>query len=217
MQYQWVDISFILGCIDFWAHRNARNRFYIHHKLWGDPDSSNRLQDDPGGIGTFKSAGAYFQHDYDAFCSKSGEELSSLSGDASWLEVHRETQIPDHLLTGPWDEEAVQKLFWLVRAGARLSADQTWETTLEGYHNAMAVRSKSPASKINLPVIRLLLTLGGSHWPEYIAGSEFERLHTLEQSLRLSNRTDTYKKYASVATMLAHNYPPSAPDRAAAD
>jgi hypothetical protein len=176
-----------------------------------------------GGIGSFMSASRYFQHDYAAFCAQAerGDPLPALDDDdddvvepGSWIEVHRDTHIPDGLLTGApaWDDAAVQKLFWLVRAGARLSADQTWETTLEGYHNAVRGRRSvsSGGGDVNLPVIRLLLILGGDHWPSHVASAELEKLQVKERELWSSQQRDAYGKYACVARMLVQRYSASA-------
>ncbi|KAK9414263.1 hypothetical protein SUNI508_02362 [Seiridium unicorne] len=206
LRYSWVDVSFILDCMDAWVKRSARNRFFQHQKLWGDSNSLRKLDDDPGGFGNFRSARQYFEHDYDAFCSKVHHDLPALNGQPSLIEIHPDTQIPDNLLTGPWDEGATQKLFWLVRAGARLSADQTWETTLEGYHKAIAGNSEFRDGDINLPVIRLILILGGNHWPQYVADSELAKLQDKEETLRDRGQRDVYHKYACVATMLLQRY-----------
>ncbi|ETS78485.1 hypothetical protein PFICI_10547 [Pestalotiopsis fici W106-1] len=216
LQYSWVDISFILSCVDSWAQKYARDRFYQHQKLWGDPpstfdaDSQDQLPEedeaDAGGIGSFTSASRYFEHDYAAFAAQAerGDPLPALDDEWSWIEVHRETQIPDGLLTGPsWDDAAMRKLFWLVRAGARLSSDQTWETTLEGYHNAM---KSTGDDHVNLLVIRLLLTLAGDHWPAHIASAELDKLHDKERELWSSQQREVYSRYACVARMLVQRY-----------
>ena len=58
------------------------------------------------------------------------------------LEVHPGTRIPGDLLSGPFESdggtidvgtEKMQRLFWLVRGGACLQEDQTWEVTREGF------------------------------------------------------------------------------------
>lgn len=217
--------------MDSWAQRNARDKFYQHQKLWGHPPSASSSLEEgeedqdtsTGGIGSFTSASRYFQHDYAAFCAQAerGDPLPALNDDdddvvepGSWIEVHRDTHIPDGLLTGApaWDEAAVQKLFWLVRAGARLSADQTWETTLEGYHNAVRGRRSvsSGGGDVNLPVIRLLLILGGDHWPSHVASAELEKLQVKERELWSSQQRDAYGKYACVARMLVQRYSASA-------
>lgn len=206
LQYSWVDISFILDCTDSWAQRFAKNRFFRHHKIWGNPGILHQWEDDSGGFGSFKSARHYFQHDYDAFCTQTDHDSPPLQAGSSWLEVHHETNIPDELLTGPWNEAATQKLFWLVRAGARLSHDQTWETTLEGYHNATRSSTASNGDTINLPVVRLLLTLGGDHWPKYVADSELQKLQDMETTLRDKGQIEAYRKYACIAAMLLRVY-----------
>jgi hypothetical protein len=189
------------------VQRYARDRFFQHQKLWGDPDTVNKLDDDPGGINNFKSARQYFLHDYDAFCSNVNDQLPPLGDETSWIEVHLDTHIPERLLTGPWNEEDTQKLFWLYRAGARLSDEQTWEVTLEGYRHAMATETNPPTGNINLPVIRLLFILGRDHWPEHVVSSEFDKLERLKMSLPFRGRSDIYLKYATVASMMTCNYP----------
>jgi hypothetical protein len=212
LQYSWVDIDLILDCVDAWVQRFAASRFFQHRKLWGDPDTSHKLDDDPGGFGNYKSARQYFQHDYDAFCSHIDDHLPQVDNQSSWIEVHRDTQIPDDLLAGPWNERATQKLFWLVRAGARLSAEQTWETTLEAYHCAMGAGTAVQNGGINLPVIRLLMILGGNHWPPHIASTELEKLQAKERLLRANGEQDAYHKHACVASMLIQRYSTPAPD-----
>ncbi|KAI0124740.1 hypothetical protein BJ170DRAFT_474203 [Xylariales sp. AK1849] len=198
LQYSWVTISFILECMDLWVRRFARDRLFHHEKLWGNPSTPNQLDDDPGGITHFGLARQYFQHDYEAFCSLK----MPLFIDASWIEVHFETQIPDILVTGPWDEDARQKLFWLYRAGARLSTDQTWEVTLEGYHNAMASETDPPSGNIEIPVIRLLLILGFSDWPHHVVELELRKLVDLATSLFRSGLLHVYRKYDIVENMM---------------
>ena len=41
-------------------------------------------------------------------------------GSQNYANVARGTEIPHTLLMGPWDEEAVKFLFWLVMGGARI-------------------------------------------------------------------------------------------------
>lgn len=59
------------------------------------------------------------------------------------LEVHPGALIPKDLLSGPFEseddgsitvgQEKAQRLFWLVRGGACLQEDQTWESTRDGF------------------------------------------------------------------------------------
>lgn len=64
----------------------------------------------------------------------------------SHIEVHPRTAIPNDLLAGPFmdqdgdyriGEEKVRRLFWLVRGGACLQEDQTWEITIQGFSAMM--------------------------------------------------------------------------------
>lgn len=123
--------------------------------------------------------------------------MTYLGDHTSLVEVHCDTEIPEKLLTGPWNEDAVKKLFWLVRAGARLSATQTWEVTLEGYHSALSEETVPPTGRINIPVIRLLLKLGGTdHWPKNVLSKElgdlFERAGRVPDKARLSYQAVYY-------------------------
>lgn len=43
------------------------------------------------------------------------------------LDMHPRVRIPDCLLTGPYGEDEVHLLFWLVRGGTRIAAQQSWE------------------------------------------------------------------------------------------
>ncbi|ROW10569.1 hypothetical protein VMCG_01913 [Cytospora schulzeri] len=58
------------------------------------------------------------------------------------LEVHPGARVPGDLLAGPFESddgdvgvgvEKMERLFWLVRGGACLQEDQTWEVTREGF------------------------------------------------------------------------------------
>lgn len=65
---------------------------------------------------------------------------------SSHLEVHPGTSIPYDLLSGPFEsedgdiqmgEEKMLRLFWLVRGGACLQQDQTWEVTRQGFREIL--------------------------------------------------------------------------------
>ncbi|EAA35673.1 hypothetical protein GE21DRAFT_218 [Neurospora crassa] len=56
-----------------------------------------------------------------------------------YWDIHPATKIPNHLLANPvasWD--SVKLLYWLVRGGATLSSEQTWELTKLGYECLMS-------------------------------------------------------------------------------
>lgn len=46
----------------------------------------------------------------------------------TYVNLPRDTEIPHTLLMGPWDEEAVRFLFWLVMGGVRID----WLTSTSG-------------------------------------------------------------------------------------
>ncbi|KAI0487341.1 hypothetical protein F4859DRAFT_252025 [Xylaria cf. heliscus] len=179
----WATIDMILDCRDIWVRRHARNLPFQYFPLWGNPiePSSYTGSGATVGIGDIKEARCYFHHDYNAF--RNIEHLRTLSGGAeylteynpsTWIEVHMSTKIPDDLVTGPWDEGSLQKFFWLVQAGARLSSDQTWEITREGFNNALSDQ-KAP----NLTVVRLLNILGAFRlWPKYVRVEESRKIDT---------------------------------------
>jgi len=46
----------------------------------------------------------------------------------TYMDVEDGVEIPPSLLTGPWTEEMVKYLFWMVKSGARLE----WLTSTSG-------------------------------------------------------------------------------------
>ncbi|KAI0548506.1 hypothetical protein F4679DRAFT_596764 [Xylaria curta] len=188
----WTTIDMILDCRDIWVRRHARTRSFQYPALWGDPVEPNSYTASGAvvGMGDMKEARSSFYRDYNAF--RNIERLSTYSEASRYrsernpntrIEVHRFTEIPDDLLTGPWDEASLQKLFWLVQGGARLSPGQTWEVTLEGFSNAM-----SDECAPNLTVIRLLDILGAFlKWPGYVRKQEYDKIDTVMPILTGNN------------------------------
>ncbi|KAI2639405.1 hypothetical protein GGS21DRAFT_429275 [Xylaria nigripes] len=184
----WATIDLMLDCRDIWIRRHAQNRPFEHVHLWGIPITPC-LYTGTGvavGVSGIKEARYYFYHDYEAF--RNIEQMNSYTAADSylsercttWIEVHRSTQIPDELLTGPWDEKDLQKLFWLIQAGARLSPDQTWELTCEGYREA----TLDPCSP-NVTVIRILRSLDAFRkWPHHIRVEELFKISNLNPDNR---------------------------------
>ncbi|KAI0805512.1 hypothetical protein GGR55DRAFT_655578 [Xylaria sp. FL0064] len=171
----WTTIDMILECRDIWIRRHARNRLFecspIWHQIhyWEGPWPYHLY-----GRNDVKDAKRYFYYDYEAIRHADNtiydsDMLYFSERDLStWIEVHRSTRIPDDLITGPWDESSLQKLFWLVQAGARLSPAQTWEVTREGFVNALSDRYAP-----NMTAIRLLNILHAfENWPEQVRFEE---------------------------------------------
>jgi hypothetical protein len=42
------------------------------------------------------------------------------------IEIKRGVVLPDRILTGPWTEEKMKYLFWLMKSGARSTTDYPW-------------------------------------------------------------------------------------------
>ncbi|KAI0405482.1 hypothetical protein F4802DRAFT_597038 [Xylaria palmicola] len=207
LAYSWATIDIILDCWDIWVRRHARNLPFQHFPLWGEPLKPNAYTGSgvAVGISDIKESRYYFYHDYNAF--RNVEHQSNYSGyhsernPSTWIQVHRSTEIPDDLLTGPWVEDSLQKLFWLVQAGARLSAAQTWEVTSEGFRNAISDRHAP-----NLTVIRLLHILGAfQEWPGHVQKDECRRLDAIVPFLKRDGDTDLRAKYTYIECLLMSN------------
>ncbi|KAI1125771.1 hypothetical protein F5Y10DRAFT_224310 [Nemania abortiva] len=174
----WTTIDMILDCRDIWVRRHAQARPFEYIALWGCPNGTAFIHRSPSiGNSDIKEARCYFYHDYGAFRHEKmiplgSRELGMFPFHGPWIEVHRSAEIPDDLITGPWDEGSLQKLFWLMQAGARLSPNQTWEVTLEGFRNATSDRNAP-----NMTALKLLHVLGAFlNWPKHIREEEKQKV-----------------------------------------
>ncbi|KAJ8121494.1 hypothetical protein ONZ43_g2067 [Nemania bipapillata] len=203
----WTTIQLILDCRDMWVRRRARDRSFEYVPLWGDPLHSSPCTGSGAtiGISNIKEARYYFYHDYYAFrnveclgASYWGAEYRKEDDPITWIDINKSTVIPDDLITGPWDDGSLQKLFWLIQAGARLSPSQTWELTREGFCNALS-NQNAP----NLTVMRILNILGAfQDWPVHVRQEEFYKVDAIMDILREDNVTDLHAKYAYVEWLL---------------
>ncbi|KAI0913788.1 hypothetical protein F4823DRAFT_621981 [Ustulina deusta] len=203
----WTTIDMILDCRDIWVRRHARNLPFEYFSIWGNPISPVSHTGSGGtvGISDIKEARWYFYHDYHAFRNverqssySEGLEFRTERNPSTWIEVHASTEIPDDLITGPWDESSLQKLFWLVQAGARLSSGQTWEVTREGFRNAT-----SDQYAPNLTAIRLLHILAAfQNWPRHVRHEEFHKIDVIMPILKRDNDTALHAKYTYVESLL---------------
>ncbi|KAI5925786.1 hypothetical protein F4810DRAFT_708299 [Camillea tinctor] len=209
LEYPWTNISCILNCWDLWVQLHARGRHFEHSQIWNSPESPSIGV--PAGIyDDTQGARRYFFQDYHDF--RQVEELKRPDlvalyhrgqRSVTWIEVHPNTRIPDFLLMGPWNEEALQKLFWLVRAGARLSPDQTWELTLQGFHNAIDDANPSTTGSLNLTVLRLFDILKAFEtWPQYIRQEEYDKIDRMSSTL-LDSSKETRYKYSYILTLMS--------------
>ncbi|KAI1259850.1 hypothetical protein F5Y18DRAFT_407941 [Xylariaceae sp. FL1019] len=192
----WVTIDLILDCWDIWVRKYARNRTLVHAPLWKDPGSINPAEPydayveqnldvvtEPGQI---KEARHYFFHDYKLhrqFLEDMGNQWSPLwTGRFNWMQVHPDTRFPEALLTGPWDEAATQKLFWLVRGFPEIWAHRSetiasWEVTKPGYLTALRA--------VNITVLHLFKMLDvPSFWPIHVQEEVADEVAAFIQELR---------------------------------
>lgn len=86
------------------------------------------------------------------------------------IEVHPGVTIPDRLLAGPYESETgdgnldigerkMHLLFWLVRGGARFQAEQTWESSREGFKAILQLVTRVQAGKTASKVVKRRVTL----------------------------------------------------------
>ncbi|KAI1077041.1 hypothetical protein F5B20DRAFT_303646 [Whalleya microplaca] len=206
LEYSWADVPFILDCWDRWVRRYAKNRPYHHVKIWdnaGVSTSDDATEDSSNNTGDVKKASHYFFHDFVAFRRVLTETgIRRENNTRTLIEVHRDTRVPDALLSGPWDAAALQKFFWLVRAGARLSPDQTWEVTLQCYHDAIT-DTTPPTGDVNLTVIRLLDTMEAFNaWPKHVVVEEYERAERICVSSNRAIEAGVFLNYAYILMRL---------------
>ncbi|KAI1804799.1 hypothetical protein F4811DRAFT_518494 [Daldinia bambusicola] len=217
LEYSWTNISFILECWDFYVRRLAKaqspgnNRlFHFQHlRIWGDPDNpANAMQKDDSYLVDPQEASRCFFHDYAAFRAireHIGYYVRTFAepSPSTFLQVHKDTCMPDSLFASPYTDESLQKLFWLVRGGARLSPDQTWELTLQAFRDAVP-ETLPHAGEVNLIMVRLLFTLGAYRsWPEYVVDEEEDRIHSILSKFTPKPTANIVKEYRYIALMIS--------------
>ncbi|KAI0384452.1 hypothetical protein F5Y04DRAFT_229920 [Hypomontagnella monticulosa] len=190
LEFPWASVDIILKTWDIFIQRIAKNHLVvrapmivIHPRIWGDPeDVTNTLAEDEGVIVDSHDTGKAFWHDYDAF--RKVEDLGTKNFEwfagnfdlHTFFFVHREFRIPDVLFTSPCTDDLVKKLFWLLRAGAHLARDQTWELTLQAFHHAVPM-TLPDSGQINLTMVRILDAFCAfEKWPAHVRFDEITRL-----------------------------------------
>ncbi|KAI1434816.1 hypothetical protein GGR50DRAFT_377712 [Xylaria sp. CBS 124048] len=202
----WTTIDMILDCRDIWVRRNARNLSSRFHPL-GDSSGVNSSVTGVGGAvevndnnkarDTFYSAYRTFRG-VELLSTRLGVEYYMIYNVNTWIEVHRSTEIPDKLITGPWGEKDLQKLFWLVHSGAHLSPSQTWEVTLEGFRNAM-----SAPHAPNLTAMRLLHILTAfQEWPTHVRTEEARGINATAAVFEKDGKMTLHTKYRFIGRLI---------------
>ncbi|KAF4583022.1 hypothetical protein GQ602_006166 [Ophiocordyceps camponoti-floridani] len=132
-----VDIDFILQAQQTWADRYARDRWYSHSSPWHQTnDEVGHVH--AGGHGHF-DARACFEVDYQ-------QAVKLALPFRQWPEwraqdVHPLVRMPTALITGPWNDEQLRRLFWLTRGGIMMDHKDRplppWEVKLKCLENAV--------------------------------------------------------------------------------
>lgn len=119
-----------------------------------------------GGIGHF-NAQSCFDHDFGL--ARVTRLFDSYEGPWVYTDVHPRTRIPNDLITGPWTIEMEKRLFWLVRGGAQLQSDQTWELTVAGLRSCLPTIPGRP-NVLMLNLLQLPNVIGD--WPQSVRDQE---------------------------------------------
>lgn len=128
-----------------------------------------------GSASEMTSAEGYFLREYTRF--RHQDPLGRTLVPSGISLVHVNTRIPDALVTGPWDDESLPKLYWLICARAATGddngsgngnggyqEDQTWELPYKGVETAFALSATRP--EIAVPALALLKhTIPWLEWP----------------------------------------------------
>ncbi|RCI14126.1 hypothetical protein L249_8271 [Ophiocordyceps polyrhachis-furcata BCC 54312] len=137
LQLPWVDIDFILQAQQTWADRYARDRWYQHSSPWHHDDETINAHH-AGGFAHF-NARACFELDFQ-------QAVKSSLPFRQWPEwrtqdVHPLARMPTSLITGPWNDEQLRRLFWLTRGGIMMDHKDRpvppWEVKLQCLENAV--------------------------------------------------------------------------------
>ena len=145
LRQPWMHMDLILQAQQNWADRYARGRWHEHVIEPADEDIVPA--NDPhrqGGFNHF-DARACFEFEYQkALKALSAHPVGSVTQSNGSPNCHLETRLPEALVTGPWDDDAQRRLFWLSRSRhvvyGPLKEDRyefPWEIRLECLRNAV--------------------------------------------------------------------------------
>lgn len=169
LKRRWARLPVLIRSQDLWVRKYAQGRPFpttIIQRLWSEPFGSDirksGIKDvDPKTV----SAVRLFDNDFAKFCYifRRAEQtpdfnmkIQHLSGSKihDYVNMATGTEIPNTLLIGPWDEEAIKFLYWLVMGGARID----WLTSTSG--EAAIIGYKRAVRESRIEVIYLLLLAG---------------------------------------------------------
>lgn len=115
--------------------------------------------------------------------------------------AHCETRIPETLLLGSWDDEALKKFFWLVHARFCLLEGHTWEARSSAFHNALDDLRGNGNGAWVLEMFQREDFYGD--WPEHVTEEALE-------AWRSARGDDEYQEYhGGYPRSLGHRIPTS--------
>jgi len=135
LRCRWTSLSILLETRDAWYQKNGLQRasqsiceltpclapiLNIDGTDFHVPQS---MEEDPGIRLTRKEPSSFFDEDFSTFSNIVQNNDASFLENTSWdtyKEVEDEVDFPDTLLLGPWTEDMIRYLYWLVKSGARL-------------------------------------------------------------------------------------------------
>ncbi|KAF7870406.1 hypothetical protein EAF04_004151 [Stromatinia cepivora] len=168
LKRRWARLPVLLRSQDLWVRKYAQERPFppnIRQCMWNGPlgdDIEFGIEEvDPKTV----SAVQLLDNDFAKHCcilrrteqtSDFNMKIMDLSGAivVNCTNMATGTEIPNTLLMGPWDEEAIKFLYWLVMGGARIG----WLTSTSG--EAAIIGYKRAVRECRIEVIHLLLLAG---------------------------------------------------------
>ncbi|TGO88703.1 hypothetical protein BPOR_0146g00060 [Botrytis porri] len=177
LKFRWAKLPILLQGQDLWVQKNALERPFqlalgmaaFHHgdNIEGiDPKNASAAELLDDDFAKYCNAFQRMDISHTADAPETMDLMSSLGekreqifdlGIRNYANIAKGTEIPHTLLMGPWNEEAVKYLFWLVMGGARIDwlASTSGEAAIIGYKNAVR--------ECRIEVIHLLLYAGVIH------------------------------------------------------
>lgn len=140
----WMNLEFLLEAQQKWYRRTGTPRLFEHIDPWASSEGRTPGNSDhpPRQAHLSKDAAACFEADWEllqntisGFFSRKAMSpdmfISTVYGSfwngRDYVDLHPQARIPDRLLSSPASWGDARWLFWLVRGGAQLLPDHTWE------------------------------------------------------------------------------------------
>ncbi|KAF8859383.1 hypothetical protein BDZ45DRAFT_673336 [Acephala macrosclerotiorum] len=152
LRCRWATLPTILSAKDNWVQKFAKDRLFkpVWFDIKSNPPAEDSEESDTSEEATEEhdepqmTAHEYFNTDFNGF-----SDLILSERDGGWLwdkcswernsDVAEGTEIPQSLLSGPWDEDMLKYLFWLRKSGAGIDwlNSTSGEVGLDGLKKAI--------------------------------------------------------------------------------